>query len=362
MSRPAQAVIDIAALCSNVQQVRRWAPQQKIIAVIKADAYGHGAVRVAQAIENLVEAFAVSCLEEALKLRAMGIQLPIVLLEGFFQAEELPLIAQHHLHSVIHTHTQVEQLLKISPPLPIPLWLKIDTGMHRLGFAPTEVEEIFHRLKRHLPTQTPLRLLSHLASADDPQSQQTLLQTQGLLNLVNTLQVESSLANSAGILGWPLTHRQWVRPGIMLYGVSPLANNLGATAGLQPVMELQSALISVKRYRRGETIGYSATWECPEEMPVGVVAIGYADGYPRHAPAGTPVLVNGKRVPLIGRVSMDMVTVDLRTQPEAKVGDVVVLWGKQLPIEEIASSAGTIPYELLCHICPRVRRIEKIET
>lgn len=359
MSRPAQAVIDIVALCSNVQQVRRCAPQQKIIAVIKADAYGHGAVRVAQAIETLVEAFAVSCLEEALKLRAVGIQLPIVLLEGFFQAEELPLIAQHHLHSVIHSHFQVEQLLKISPPLPIPLWLKIDTGMHRLGFAPSEVEEIFHRLKRHLSIQTPLRLLSHLASADDLQSQQTLAQTQGFLNLVDTLQVESSLANSAGILGWPQTHRQWVRPGIMLYGVSPFSNNLDPAAFLQPVMELQSAIISVKSYRRGETIGYGATWECPEEMSVGVVAIGYADGYPRHAPSGTPVLVNGKRVPLIGRVSMDMVTVDLRTQPEAKVGDVVVLWGKKLPIEEIALFAGTIPYELLCHICPRVRRIEK---
>lgn len=360
MSRPAQAIIDITALRANVQRVRMSAPQQHLMAVVKADAYGHGIVRVAQAIENAIDAFAVSCLEEALKLRESGIRVPIVLLEGFFQPDELPLIIQHHLQIVLHSHLQIEQLLHANLQQPINIWLKVDTGMHRLGFTPAEIETIYQHLRNYYQDKANLRLMSHLACADDCQHPKTKEQLQRFLTLANTLKIETSLANSAGIIDWPQTHGHWIRPGIMLYGISPFSNRLGTDEGLQPVMQLQSALISIKHYQQGETIGYGATWPCPETMPVGVVAIGYADGYPRHAPAGTPVLVNGQRVPLIGRVSMDMLTVDLRHQPNARIGDPVILWGKNLPIEEIATQAGTIPYELLCHVCPRVKRVEQI--
>ncbi len=359
--RPSQAIIDLTALRANIQQIRTYASSQHLMAVVKADAYGHGIVRVAQAIESCVDAFAVSCLDEAVKLREAGIQKPIILLEGFFHPDELPFIVEHHLQIVLHTPFQIEQLLKATLPKPIDLWLKVDTGMHRLGFSPEEVQTIYSKLRSHpVIGQAIIRLMSHLACADDYQDPKTLQQTERFFTLAKSLKIETSLANSAGIIGWSQTHGHWVRPGIMLYGVSPFSGRTGIEEGLQPVMQLKSALISVKHYSPGETIGYGATWCCPENMPVGVVAMGYADGYPRHAPAGTPVLVNGQRVPLIGRVSMDMITVDLRTQPEARIGDPVILWGKDLPIEEIATWAGTIPYELLCHVCPRVRRVEII--
>jgi alanine racemase len=350
-------MIDTTALRANLQRVRACAPSQRVMAVIKANGYGHGAVKVANILKNQVNAFAGSCLEEALQLREAGITAPIVLLEGFFQPEELPLIAQHELQSVLHTSNQVQQLLEITLPKPIPIWLKVDTGMHRLGFEPQEVEKIYKRLQSSSNVTT-IRLMSHLACADDRHDQTTERQTQEFLKLVNQLKLESSLANSAGILGWPQTHADWVRPGIMLYGVSPFKDGVGKSEGLQPVMELQSVLTSIKHCAKGEGIGYGATWRCPQTMPVGTIAIGYADGYPRHAPAGTPILLNGKRIPLIGRVSMDLITVDLRSQPNAHVGDSVILWGKDLPIEEIANLSGTIGYELLCHVSERVSMID----
>jgi len=359
MTRPTQAIIDLSALQYNLQRVRTCATQQRIIAVIKADGYGHGAVRVAQALNSKVEAFAVCCLEEAIELREAGIQLPILLLEGFYQIDELPFIIQHNLQIVIHTPTQVTYLLKAQLEQPVSVWLKVDSGMHRLGFTPLEIGETWKRFMQCAHIAKPIRLLSHLSCADDRDSSRTSEQIQRFKAIAKGLETETSLANSAGILGWPQTHRDWVRPGIMLYGASPFIASVAKTEDLQPVMQLQSALISVKQHRQGDAIGYGATWRCPQAMPVGVVAIGYADGYPRHAPAGTPVLVNGRRVPLIGRVSMDMITVDLRSQPNARVGDPVVLWGRNLPVEEIATHAGTIAYELLCHVSRRVRRIEQ---
>lgn len=304
MSRPTRAILDLAALRANLQRVP--APAPHIMAVVKANAYGHGAVRVANALESGVDAFAVRCLEEALQLRQAGIKKPIVLLEGFFQSDELLEIAKQDLHIVIHTPKQFEQLLRSEVEKPVSVWLKVDTGMHRLGFAPTEIESIYKLLKQCSQVAQPIRLMSHLACADDRHDATTEEQTQIFLALAKSLNIEASLANSAGILGWPNTHMDWVRPGIMLYGVSPFADSVAKDEGLQPVMQLQSALISVKRLRKGDAIGYGATWNCPQSMLVGVVAIGYADGYPRHAPSGTPVLVNGRRVPLVGRVSMDM--------------------------------------------------------
>jgi alanine racemase len=360
MSRPTCAIIDTAALLANLQRVSACAPTQRIMAVIKANAYGHGAIPVARVLEPQVDAFAVACIEEALPLREAGITIPIVLLEGFFHVDELPLIAAQQLQIVVHNTTQLEQLLNIRLAKPIKVWLKVDTGMHRLGFALDEIETVYRQLQQCSQIQPPLRLLSHLACADDRQDPTTIVQTQRFMTLVNTLKVEASFANSAGILGWPQTHVDWVRPGIMLYGVSPFTDATATATGLQPVMQLQSVLTSVKYCQSGETVGYGGTWRCPENMPIGVVAIGYADGYPRHAPSGTPVLVNGKRVPLIGRVSMDMITVDLRTQPHAQVGDPVILWGNNLPIEEIAQLAGTIAYELLCNVSKRTYQLSVI--
>ncbi|ALG66924.1 alanine racemase [Beggiatoa leptomitoformis] len=357
MTRPTQAIIYSSALRANVQRIRELAPQQKVIAVLKADGYGHGAVRVANVLATLVDAFAVCSLDEALVLRHAGITTPILLLEGFFSVDELPIIAAQQLETVVHTQWQIEHIL--ASQLPVKVWLKVDTGMHRLGFLPEETEAIWKRLNQCDTLLKPVPLMSHLSCADERQNKTTIEQLSVFNELLRRISTEASFANSAGILAWQATHCDWVRPGIMLYGVSPFPDTVAKDEGLQSVMQLQSALISVKQYRKGDSIGYGATWRCPQSMPVGVVAVGYADGYPRHAPSGTPVLVNGRRVPLIGRVSMDMLAVDLRSQPNAKVGDVVVLWGRNLPIEEIATLAGTIPYQLLCNVSQRVPRIER---
>ncbi|MDM8561516.1 alanine racemase [Candidatus Parabeggiatoa sp. HSG14] len=360
MSRPTHISIDTAALRANLERVKSCTPKQHVMAVIKANGYGHGAIRVANILESEVDAFAVCCLEEALHLREAGITQQIVLLEGFFHFDELSVIANQDLQVVIHTSTQLEHLIKTQKTQktqlkkPINVWLKVDTGMHRLGFAPNEIEP-FYKFLKQCPQVATIRLMSHLSCADNRQDTTTEQQARIFTALARHLNLEASLANSAGILGWPQTYADWVRPGIMLYGVSPFTESVAKEEGLKPVMQLQSALISVKRHRKGETIGYGATWRCPQSMPVGVIAGGYADGYPRHAPSGTPVLVNGKRVPLVGRVSMDMISVDLRSQPNARIGDPVVLWGRRLPIEEIATLAGTIAYELLCNVSNRVK-------
>ncbi|MCK5877121.1 MAG: alanine racemase [Candidatus Marithrix sp.] len=357
MTRPTNAILDISALQNNLQQVKNNTPQQKIMAVVKANAYGHGAARVANAIATDVDAFAVCCLEEALQLRDINITQAIVILEGFFHPDELPIIVKQDLQVVISTATQFKQLIKAKLKKPISIWIKVDTGMHRLGFSPKDTESIYELAQQNINIADPIRLMSHLACADDLNSDATGQQTKIFSKLVEDLKItEASLANSAGILGWPETYFDWVRPGIMLYGASPFLDSVAEDNDLQSVMQLQSQLISVRRCYKGDAIGYGGTWVCPQTMPVGVIAIGYADGYPRHAPIGTPVLVNGKRVPLIGRVSMDMITVDLRNQPNARVGDPVLLWGKDLPAEEIASLSGTIAYELFCNLGGRVKK------
>ncbi|MCK5718791.1 MAG: alanine racemase [Thiomargarita sp.] len=357
MARPAKVHIDITALQNNLQQVKLHAKKQQIMAVVKANAYGHGAVNIAQALEEKVDALAVSCLEEALILRAANITKPIVLLEGIFEPDELPIITQYDLQIVLHNTKQIEYIAHTQLKKPISIWLKVDTGMHRLGFSPSEIGHVYKVLQRSKYIAKPIRLMSHLACADDCNNNITLQQSRIFLDLAKRLGLEASLANSAGILGWHQTHADWVRPGIMLYGISPFINGVAEQEHLKPVMQLESNLINIKQYQRGQAIGYGATWHCPQPMPVGVIAIGYADGYPRHAPSGMPVLVNNKRVPLIGRVSMDMITVDLRSQPNARIGDPVILWGNNLPVEEVAALAGTIAYELLCNVNQRVRLV-----
>ncbi|HEY0634077.1 MAG TPA: alanine racemase [Gammaproteobacteria bacterium] len=356
--RPARAVIDLGALRHNLAVARRAAPHSRIMAAVKANGYGHGLVRVARALED-ADAFGVAALSEAVELREAGIAQPIVLLEGFFHGDELAHIARLGLEVALHHLPQLEALERFISPAPVSVWIKIDTGMHRLGFAPEQVAEVRERLLS-LGERARLRgFMTHFANADDRNDAMTLRQLEQFTRATVSYAGERASANSAGLLGWPQSHADWVRPGIMLYGASPFIGRTGVQEGLRPVMTLHSELIAVNTLKAGDAVGYGGSWRCPEPMKVGVVAIGYGDGYPRHVPTGTPVLVNGKRVPLVGRVSMDMITVDLRTQPEARVGDPVVLWGEGLPVEEITESAGTISYDLLCRITRRVPIIEQ---
>ncbi|MBI3545889.1 MAG: alanine racemase [Gammaproteobacteria bacterium] len=355
MSRPARALLDTAALRHNLEQVRRRAPRARVMAVVKANAYGHGAPWVARTLST-ADAFGVSSMEEGVQLREAGIAQPISLFEGFFSADELPMLIKHRLAPVIHHASQLQNLAQITSDHKLSVWLKIDTGMHRLGFAPTDAAAALQQL-RASPAVAEVRLMSHFARADFPQDTATVAQIKLFHEQITGSGLESSMANSAGVLAWPASHLDWVRPGIMLYGASPMIGQSATQLDLKPVMTLQTALIAIHARRKGDPIGYGGDWHCPEDMPVGVAAIGYGDGYSRHAPAGTPVLVNNKRVPLVGRVSMDMITVDLRTQPRAQVGDPVVLWGQGLPVEEVAEKAGTVGYELLCHVTERVPRV-----
>jgi alanine racemase len=356
MSRPARARLDAGALRHNLQQVRRHAPQARIMAVVKANGYGHGLAWVAQTLGESADAFGVSSIEEGVQLRLAGVTRPVCLLEGFFTADELPLLSKQHLEPVVHHEAQLKTLATAPASMPLTVWIKVDTGMHRLGFPPVAVPDVLRQL-RNSPAVTKVRLMSHFARAEFSEDDVTRSQIDTFLALSRGLELETSLANSAGILAWPASHLDWVRPGIMLYGASPLVDKDAATLVLKPVMTLESALIAVQPRKKGDAIGYGGDWRCPEDMPVGVAAIGYGDGYPRHAPPGTPVLVNGRRVPTVGRVSMDMITLDLRSQPQAKIGDPVVLWGQGLPVEQVAESAGTLSYELLCHVTERIPRV-----
>jgi alanine racemase len=353
MSRPAEVVVNLSALRHNFNRIRTLAPDSQIMAIVKADAYGHGIARIAQSLEH-ADAFGVACLEEAIELRQANIKQRINLLEGPYAGEELSEIDELGLDIVVHDISQLEMLEQTQLSKPVDVWLKIDTGMHRLGFLPELVNEVTRRLQQSSNVKD-VRLMTHLASANERENPMVTEQISCFSQFSESMKVEKTIANSAGIMAFPDTHVDWVRPGIMLYGVSPFNNSYGPQEGLKPVMTLQSKLITVKQLKAGEPVGYGATWRCPEDMPVGVVAAGYGDGYPRHAKSGTPVLVNGERVELIGRASMDMLTVDLRIQPQARTGDRVILWGEGLPVEEVANYAETIPYEVLCAVHKRLR-------
>jgi len=355
--RPTRVSIDLSALRHNLKRVREAAPDSRVMAAIKANGYGHGLVRVARALGDS-DGFGVAAIDEALALREAGIGAPITLLEGFFHSAEIPLIAQHRLDLLLHHPQQIEALERANFQGTIRVWLKVDSGMHRLGIAPEQVRSVWRRLARH-PGLEPLGQMTHLANADETDHPGTTAQLRIFLSATAGLPGGRAIANSAGVLGWPESHGDWVRPGIMLYGVSPFIGGRAEQHGLKPVMTLSSELIAVNRMKKGDAIGYGGNWVCPEAMPVGVIAVGYGDGYPRHAGNSTPVLVNGRRVPTIGRVSMDMITVDLRSQPDAAIGDPVVLWGEGLPVEEIAEAAGTIAYELLCGVTARVSLVEQ---
>ncbi len=347
------ARIDLAALRHNLQRAKYYAPDSKLIAVIKANAYGHGLVPAAKALDH-ADAFGVARVEEGVALRHAGITQKILVLEGFFNTEEFEASLQCGLDLVIHQPEQLDILQEYQGTQKLDCWIKVDTGMHRLGFQPSQLDAVLEHMKSLEAVSDQLRLMTHFASADDPSDSATNDQLNRFWLAADGLPYERCVANSAGVLTWPESRLDWCRPGIMLYGVSPMVGVWGKKFGLQPVMTLTSRLIAINHYAAGESVGYSGSWKCPEAMAVGTVAIGYGDGYPRHAPAGTPLLLNNQRVPLVGRVSMDMVNIDLRSQSEAQVGDPVTLWGDGLPVEEIAELSGTIAHELLCGVTQRV--------
>ncbi len=353
MARPIRARIDLGAIRANYRHAKAQAPDAHALAVVKADAYGHGAVTVARALASEADAFAVACGEEALELRDGGIRNPIVLLEGLFHPDELADLERADLTPVVHNHEQLEWLCQARPTRPFDVWLKMDTGMHRLGLAPTDFAAAHARLAA-CPHVARIVLMTHLARADEPGHAATPAQLACFHAHAGHLAGARSIANSAAILGWPDAHGDWLRPGIMLYGASPFGEEHPSAAALRPTMKLESHLIGVRELAAGEAIGYGGRFVCERPTRVGVVAAGYADGYPRHARDGTPVAVNERPSRVIGRVSMDMLTVDLSDQPDARPGDPVQLWGDLVPANAVAAASDTIAYQLFTGISRRV--------
>jgi len=367
------AVVQPAAIRHNLQRIRSAAPGCRVMAVIKANGYGHGLISVAQILDD-VDALAVARVSEGLQLREAGITNRIVILEGCADVAEAQQAALHNLDIVVHDPVHFKMLTAIDQSDVLTVWLKLDTGMGRLGFAPADMQTCMEHLSRIPAVKAQVDVMTHLACADDPDNPTTLEQIRRFGETIGgSYPGEISIANSAGVLVWPqtlepspllsYTGSNWVRPGLALFGASPVLGKSAREMGLLPAMSFESRLIAVKTVRRGTSVGYGGDWRAKRDTVIGVIAAGYGDGYPRHLQAGTPVLVNGRRVALIGRVSMDMINVDLTDVAVAKVGDPAVLWGGHLPVEEIAARADTISYELMCGLSQRVEyRLAETET
>ena len=348
------ASIDAAALRHNLQIVRQRAPRSRVMAVIKANAYGHGLIAVARALES-ADAFAVARVDEGLALRGAGIKMPVVLLEGIFDKEQLEAAANAGFELVVHSPEQIELLRAAPPAVRFKIWLKLDSGMNRLGFKGQAFQSAYAAVNALPALKGPINLFTHLASADMPDLPTTAEQMRVFAAGTRALPGERSIENSAALLNFPESQADWVRPGLLLYGVSPLRGSTGADLGLRPAMTLRSHVIAVKELPVGEQVGYGGDWTATRPTRLAIAAVGYGDGYPRSLSSGTPVLVNGERGALAGRVSMDMIGIDVTDlKGTPKVGDPVVLWGEGLPVEEIAIWAETIPYALLCGISQRV--------
>ena len=355
MTFGARAVIRLGALKHNLKVIRKRAPGARVMAVIKANAYGHGMLEVAKALAD-ADSFAVARTSEARALREAGIDSPIVILEGVFAGEELDMAIDAGFDIVVHCVEQFELLEQLEAGR-LTVWLKFDTGMNRLGFRVSDAKALINRA-RECRAIGELRLMSHLANANDRQDDKTQDQLSLFGSIADGFDGDVSIANSPGLFGWPdsilkPSGDSWIRPGISLYGISPFDGTSGADLGLRPVMQLESRLISVKAISAGDPVGYGGTWEAERDSVIGVVAAGYGDGYSLFLPSGTPVLVNNRRVPLAGTVSMDMIAVDLGPDASDKVGDPVLLWGDGLPVEEVAHYAGSIPYQLVCGVLNR---------
>jgi alanine racemase len=354
MTPMVSATIDTGALRHNLERVRGWAPRSRVMAVIKANAYGHGLIAVARALEG-ADSFAVARVDEGMTLRNAGIGKRTVLLEGVFDRTQLDAAASAGFELVVHTTEQIDLLREAGAGEPFKVWLKLDTGMNRLGFKGDAFAQARAALAALPRVASPVNLFTHLASADDPELPATNEQLGRFAAATQALAGERSIANSAAMLSFPQAQADWVRPGLLLYGVSPFGGSIGADFGLRPAMTLHSHLIAIKDLAPGEQVGYGGNWTAMRDTKLAVAAVGYGDGYPRSLGSGSPVLVNGQRAPLAGRVSMDMIGIDVTDLREApKLGDPVILWGDGLPVEEIAVWADTIPYELLCGISQRV--------
>ena len=353
--RPLIASVDLAAIRHNYALAKRCAPGRRAFAVVKADAYGHGAAAVVAALRDDADGFAVCSVEEARVVREQAPTARILLLEGCFDAEDDQSAAELGLDVALQGTEQAERLLSARLVPPVNVWLKLDSGMHRLGFEESEVRQWAERL-RGAPQVAEINLISHFACADEHQHALTGQQLEAYLGLQDVDFDHRALANSAAVLSLAPAHMDWVRPGIMLYGASPFAERSAAELGLKPVMTLTAQIIAVHQVPVGDSVGYGASWVAGRPSRIGTVCCGYADGYPRQAPSGTPVLVRGQRVPLAGRVSMDMLAIDLTDVPEAQIGDEVELWGANVTVDELASACGTIGYELLTRVTARVPR------
>lgn len=355
MPRPIRARFDLAAFRENLALARVTAPHARTWAVVKANAYGHGLARAVRALEA-ADGYALLDLADAVDLRESGVTKPILLLEGVFEADDLQVVGEHGLAIVVHDDEQIALLEAVRLPARVAVYLKMNSGMNRLGFAPARYRQVFERLARS-PAVSGITLMTHFPDADGPAGvAEPLRRFEGA---VARIQAPRSLANSAALLRYPETHFDWVRPGIMLYGCSPFPDASAAALGLKPVMTLTSELIAVRELRPGDRVGYGGTFLADRPLRLGVVACGYADGYPRHAPTGTPMLVGGVRTRTVGRVSMDMLTVDLDPVPGASVGSPVTLWGEGLSCDDVATAAGTVSYELLCALAARVPQVER---
>lgn len=368
--KPAIATINSAALRHNIQLIKSFAPNQKLLAMIKANAYGQGLLPAAHILADQVDGFGVARLREALEIQETGYTGKILLVEGFFDREELLKTLSRRFDSVIHCYEQLELLEQVATEwekeqqkgfwkrktkiyFPINVWLKIDTGMHRLGVHPEQVDEFYQRLKK-CPLVESISFVSHFSRADELDCGYTEKQIATFEQATQSYPEHArSISASSGILYWKQAHYEWVRPGIIMHGISPHYEPI-THLGFQPVMTLSSSLIAVRTHKAGEPVGYGGTWVSPKDTKLGVIAMGYGDGYPRNAPEGTPVLINGRKVPIVGRVSMDMLTVDLGADSQDKVGDEAIFWGKDLLIEEIAEHIGVISYELITKLTPRV--------
>jgi len=353
----AVARIDLQALRCNLTRVRELSPGMRVMAVVKADGYGHGLERVARALAA-ADAFGVAAIADGLRLRAAGHRNRIVVLSGPDSPADLSEMHRLGLEAVIHHPQQLLWLQEDRGSPQLRVWLKIDTGMHRLGLSPERAESAYRQLQAMPSVHPEIVACTHFAASDEFDNPLTRQQIDTFMQVTGSWSGEQSLANSAAFLGWPEARKGWLRIGGLLYGLTVAAGHSGEEYGFRPAMRLYTRLIAVNRIRKGERIGYAASWVCPEDMPVGVAAIGYGDGYPRAAPSGTPVRIAGVEVPLIGRVSMDLITLDLRTVPDARIGDEVLLWGPELPVERIAQQAGSIAYELTCGVTRRVLVVE----
>ncbi len=354
MTSPVIAYINSHALLHNLSIAKKHAPKAKVIAMVKANAYGHGLENIAPVLQEHVDAFAVARLDPALQLRSLNITKPIVIMAGFYLPEQLKVMSANNFETLVHNQSQIDLLNNTELASPITVWLKVDTGMSRLGFMPNEVPNVYQQLQQ-CTNVAKVGLMTHFPDADDVTKPVTNNQVTEFMKLLPDLDIDRSLAKSAGVIAYPDSHADTIRPGVMLYGASPLMHKTADQLNLKPVMTLKAPVIALRQLKKGAAVGYGGTFVCPEDMQIGVIGVGYGDGYPRHAKPGTPILLNGKRVPLIGRVCMDMLMVDLRDCSNVSIGDKATLWGDGLPAGEVALCAGTIPYDLFCGVSKRVQ-------